>query len=125
MAQRKQKSPSRKHAASTRNVHPKPSPLNLLQMPLQHKASIMQKQTPLLPLADSPNYVKMLRVSTAHLRESLPNDALHYFTHRKYGNHLGLSCTCPKCGLRPPQHVKSWNRWRWLAVHEISDHKRN
>lgn len=40
------------------------------------------------------------------------------------GKYPGLQIKCPKCGAVPPAHLKGNRRWRWLAVHEVAEHRR-
>ncbi len=57
-----------------------------------------------------------------YLRSTLPPGALSMFT--ALSGNRGLYIVCPTCEARPPHHIKNWNRWRWLAVHEMTAHKK-
>jgi hypothetical protein len=64
-----------------------------------------------------------LRMNTTFLRNCLPANSHGLFTPRRFGNSLGVPCICPRCDERPPKHIKPWNRWRWMAFHEMTAHK--
>lgn len=56
-----------------------------------------------------------------YLRSTLPPGAFAMFT--ALSGNRGLYIVCPRCDARPPHHIRNWNRWRWLAVHEMTAHK--
>jgi hypothetical protein len=55
----------------------------------------------------------------AYLRTQVPRGALKWFT--RVG--IGMVIQCGACGAKPPSHMKwSYQRWRWLAGHDIEVH---
>jgi hypothetical protein len=59
----------------------------------------------------------------ASVASGMPSGARLY-TARRYGNHIGVPCVCPRCDERPPKEIKPWNRWRWMTFHEMTAHKK-
>jgi hypothetical protein len=88
-----------------------------------HLVTESPKRPLLLPSADSKDFAKAWRLSSTFLRACLPPNSANLYTARKYGNHIGVPCQCPRCNERPPRHIKPWNRWRWMAFHEMTEHK--
>jgi hypothetical protein len=50
----------------------------------------------------------------------LPKGYLSYFTPR--GN--GIRIQCYMCLQTPPQSLSGYQRWKWLAMHEVVAHKK-
>jgi hypothetical protein len=121
------------------NVERKPSPMSNLRasrsapelsksrkrtakvIPINRDHSSILPPSP-LPSADSRNYAARLRSNMTYLRACLPENSDALFTPRRYGNHLGVPCTCPHCDERPPREIRPWNRWRWLTFHIATRH---
>lgn len=108
--------PKSKLSPSVRmDTMPKKPRLQLVTAPLKSPSP--------LPLADSPKFAAAWRLSTTFLNACLPPGSQSLYTARKYGNHIGVQCQCPRCDARPPHEVRPWNRWRWMAFHEMTAHK--
>jgi len=65
------------------------------------------------------NSSTILPEARKYLKESLPKRWYEYFAARRAGRSFGLRIICPKCGLKPPQEIEQWNRWRWLSTHVV------
>ena len=59
------------------------------------------------------------RAAVTYLRMSLPAGWESYWRARKCGRYWGITIMCPRCEMKPPKEIKPWNRWRWLAAHEV------
>jgi hypothetical protein len=78
-----------------------------------------------LPSGLSKSSAATLRKSIASLRVNSPQGWQHYFYVKRVGRNYGAVIACPHCDARPPSDkVKPWNRWRWLAMHEVAAHPR-
>src|SRR6266436_3718399 len=92
-------------------------------IPITRRASRLDIST--IPLRKALNATQWNQ-AVRYLDKSLQGSWEKYFSPRRAGRNWGLPivCTYQDCGERPPKEVRSWNRWRWLAVHEAVVHRR-
>jgi hypothetical protein len=67
--------------------------------------------------------LKNTREPQVYLGPLLPQGWQDYFTARRAGAYWGLSIVCGVCHATPPSELKGTRRWRWLAVHNVTEHE--
>lgn len=93
----------------------KPQPTPVLKPPLP------------MVMEGTSGYAARLRANLTYLQQILPENSQSLFLGhtRKYGRHLGIPIQCPACDARPPHYIPQHARWRWMAFHQMTAHRRN